>query len=164
MALTGYDFAKDQLAQLLIARFYPERTDRESGIIRDFLVEHGAEYDKFSFSVRVGQGATPDPTAPPNIQRQQVFVTQKRMDMLCWKGLQPVIVEVKYLVTPASLGQILSYRLFLLEAMPDAPEPDLVVIGRFSDADTLRSLNAHNVTVYLYPQAQPSSDAAGVGV
>ena|SRR5579864_5122596 len=162
--LSGYDYTKDGLAQLLIARFYPERTDRESGVIRDFLIAHGAEFDKFSFSVRVGTGATPDPNAPVNIQKQQVFVTQKRIDLLAWRGRQPVIVEVKYLVTPASLGQILSYRIFFLEAVPDAPEPELVVIGRYSDPDTIRSLNAHNVTVYLYPDANASSPAAGGGV
>src|SRR2546425_13376474 len=153
MASTGYDFSKDDLATLLLRRFYPERTDRESTVIRDFLFAHGAEFDRFSFSVRVGLGVTPDPALLPAVSRNFRDSTRKRIDILAWRGTQPVIVEVKDSITPASLGQILTYRHLWLEENPDAAEPALVVIGRHADADTLRALNAAGVTVYLYQAA-----------
>lgn len=159
-----YKFTRDDLATLLVRRFYPERTDRESRVIREWLINHGARYDRFSFSVRVGQGATPDPTFPPRLQKQINFVSKKRIDILAWVGALPTIIEVKYLVTPASLGQILSYRVFFLEENTNAPDPDLVVIGAASDPDTIRSLQAHDVTVLLYPQAVTEGSTPGVGV
>jgi hypothetical protein len=149
----GYDFSKDDLATLLLRRFYPERTDRESTVIRDFLFSHGTEFDRFSFSVRVGQGTTPDPATLPAVQKNTLFSTRKRIDMLAWRGTQPVIIEVKDNITPASLGQILTYRHLWLEENPGAPEPELVVIGRTTDNDTVRALNAAGVTVYVYQAA-----------
>lgn len=148
-----YRFQSGDLAELLLRRFYPERTDRESGVLRAFLLTHGHEYDRFSFSVRIGQGIAADPDHLPGVQRSTVFSSQKRIDMLAWQGNSPTIVEVKERVTPASLGQILTYRHLLMQEIPDAPEPSLVIIGRYSDPDTIASLNAHGVTVYTYEAA-----------
>jgi len=159
-----YKYSSADLAKLILMKFYPERSDRESSVLRDFLINHGAEFDRFSFSVKVGQGNPPDPNAPPKIQRQQVTVSKRRIDLLAWRGTQPVIVEVKYLVTPASLGQIQTYRVLFLEENPDAPSPELVVIGAASTPDTIRALQAHNVTVQIYPSALTPADAAGSGV
>lgn len=156
MTTPGYDFTKDDLATLILKRFYPERTDRESTVIRDWLLAHGAEYDSFTFSRRVGQGITPDPTHEPGVQKSTAFSSRKRIDVLAWQGQQPTIVEVKERITPASLGQILTYRQLLLEEMPDVPDPRLVIIGRYSDDDTLRSLSAHGIDVYIYDAAAPA--------
>lgn len=158
----GYDFSKDDLATLLLRRFYPERTDRESTVIRDFLFAHGAEFDRFSFSVRVGQGIVPDPTHLPAIQENTIFSSRKRIDILAWQGTQPFIIEVKERVTPAAVGQILTYRHLWLEEFPDAPDPRLVVVGRYSDDDTLRAAQAQGITVYLYePGATDGHAVAG---
>jgi hypothetical protein len=148
----GYAFSGDDLATLLLRRFYPERTDRESSILKEFLLAHGREFDRFAFSVRVGVGLTPDPTHLPGVQRNTTFSTRKRIDLLAWRAAQPVIVEVKERVTPAVLGQLQTYRQLWLEENPDAREPELVAIGRSSDEDTLRVLAANGVTVYLYDQ------------
>jgi hypothetical protein len=164
MRLDGYQFGQDDLALLLLRRFYPERTDRESEVIRAFLLNHGHEYDRYGFSIRIGQGVTPDPSHTPSVQANAVFSSMKRIDALFWSGPQPTIVEVKHRVTPASLGQILTYRQLFREAVPDAPEPRLIVIGRYSDDDTTRILQDHGVTVYLYEPPAPgaSDDASGV--
>jgi hypothetical protein len=151
--MQGYDFPGADLATLILRRFYPERTDRESTIIRDWLLAHGAEYDRFSFSVRVGEGQTPNPDDLPGVQRSVAFSSRKRIDVLAWRGAQPTIVEVKERVTPQVLGQLVAYRDLFLEEKPDAEEPILVAIGRYSDPDTLRVLTANGITVYLYEPA-----------
>ena len=153
--IAGYDFARDDLATLLLRRFYPERTDRESTIIRDFLLAHGTEFDRFSFSVRVGEGQTPDPTHLEVVQRNAIFSSRKPNDVLAWTGSQPVIIEIKERVTPAVLGQLRTYRQLWWEEHPDAVEPRLVAVGRYSDDDTLRTLAADGVDVYLYAPGEP---------
>ena len=156
----GYDAAGGaNLTTLLLRRFYPERTDRESGVIRDWLLAHGAEYDRFTFSVRVGEGLSADPTHLPAVQRATVFSSRKRIDVLAWQGDQVTIIEVKERVTPSSLGQILTYRHLWSEEHPELPEPALTIIGRYSDDDTLRSLSAHGVTVLLYESSAPQDGA-----
>lgn len=152
MTTYDYKFASDQLALLLLKRFYPERTDRESTIIRDYLLAHGAEFDSFAFSVRVGQGQVPDPTHLEGVQANTVFSTKKRIDMIAWTGSQAHIHEFKERVSPAVLGQLQTYRHLWLEENPDALDPRLVAIGRSSDEDTLRVLQANAIDVYIYPE------------
>jgi hypothetical protein len=94
------------------------------------------------------------------VQRNTVFSTQLRIDILGWRGRQPIIVEVKQRITPATLGQILTYRHWLLQEFPDALEPALVAVGREAVDDAVTALQAHGVTVYLYPDATArASDA-----
>ena len=164
MAQGDYVFDSTDFATLLIRKAFPERTDGESMVIRAFLLVHLQEFDRLTFGKRVGQGEPPDPSHLPAIQRQTTLNTQKRIDILAFRGAQPIIIEVKQRVTPAALGQILTYRHHFLEESPDAPEPELWVVGRESDADTLAALAAHNVTVYLYPDANAAGNAASGGV
>lgn len=151
--MEGYDYAAGDVLTQFLQRHFPERTDRESGIIRDWLSAHVGDYDKFSFSVRIGEGQTPNPNDLPGVQRSVAFSSKKRIDVLAWKGITPTIVEVKERVTPAVLGQLLTYRRLFLEENADAEDPALVAIGRYSDPDTIRALNAEGVTVYLYAPA-----------
>lgn len=146
----NYDFTSDDLTTLLLRRFYPERTDRESTIIRDWLRARGSQYDRFSFSVRVGTAIAPDPSHLPGVQENTVRSSRKRIDILAWQGDQPSIIEVKERITHYALGQVQTYRTLWMEEHPDAREPILVVIGRYPDEDAVRVLQAHGVTVLVY--------------
>ena len=148
-----YTYTIDDFPQLLLRRFFPERTDGESAVIAAYLQVHLPEFDRITFSKRVGRGAVIDPTTSPAAQRATTFSTRKRIDILAWRGSQPVIIEVKQSVTPSALGQILTYKHHFQEENPDALEPQLVVVGRTSDRDTIDALNAHGIPVYLYPEA-----------
>ena len=80
--IEGYDFRRDTFPELLLRRFYPEKTDRESGVLRDFLVRHLHEYDKVSFSVRIGEGIAANPDHLPGVQRSTTFSSRRRIDMV----------------------------------------------------------------------------------
>lgn len=164
MAQGDYAFDPTDFSLLLIRKAYPERTDGESAVIRAFLLAHLQEFDRIVFGKRVGKGEPPDPSHLPAIQRQTTLNTQKRIDILAFQGARPIIIEVKQRVTPAALGQILTYRHHYVEENPDAPEPDLWIVGRASDADTLAVLRAHSITVFLYPDANAAGDATAGSV
>lgn len=164
MAQGDYVFDRNDFGLLLIRKAYPERTDGESAVIRAFLLEHLKDFDSIVFGKRLGQGEPPDPAHLPAIQRQTTLNTQLRLDILAIQGAQPILIEVKQRVTPAALGQILTYKHHYVEENPDAPEPDLWIVGRESNADTLAAINGHGVTVYLYPDAVAPGHAAGGGL
>lgn len=145
-----YQYGRADLPQLLIESYYPERTARESGIIRDWLKEHGEEFDYLGFSVRIGEGVFPDPRHLPEVQRMTEWNSRMRIDVLTWKGTQPGIVEVKQHIHHGTLGQLMTYRQLFLEENPGALDPTLTAIGRTSTPDTLRVLQSHGVTVFLY--------------
>lgn len=144
----GYGFPSTM--ELLIRTHYPERTDEESAIIRDFLIHHLAEYDRYEFSRRVGVGIVPDPKWPANVQRQAVQNSRKRIDMLGWQGRALTIFEVKKRIGPGVLGQLETYADLYLEEDPTPAAVRLAAIGRYSDEDTLRVLRQRGIDVYLY--------------
>jgi hypothetical protein len=164
MAQGDYEFRGDELERLLIATHYPERTDRESHVIRAFLLAHGREFTTIVFGKRLGPGVLPDPAHIPAIQRQTVLNTKRRLDLLCWSRFEPWLVEVKFRITPASLGQMLTYAHFFAEEFPDAPDPKMVVVGQEADEDAVTVLNAHGIDVLVYPDAVPSQPAATGGL
>lgn len=161
---TGYDFDQRSIVEQLVRMEFPERNQYESAIIADFLKLHYQEYDRYSISVRVGRGLTPDATHLPGVQANTIRGTQKRIDMMAWQGLQPFIFEVKVRVAPYALGQLLTYRHLWLEDNPDALEPRLVVIARVGDPDTERVLEQNGVDVYIFESTDDSGGDAGSGV
>ena len=164
MKTNGYDYDRATLMELFLKIQFPERNLRESAIIRDFLVLHIGEYDRFSFSVRVGQGLTPDPTHLPGVQRNTIFSTQKRIDMMAWQGAQPWIFEVKERLGPGTVGQLVTYAHWWMKEHPDAAEPRLAVIARYGDPDTERVLEENGIDLYLYEPAAGDDGNDGGGV
>lgn len=160
----GTTFDRENFGLLLLQKQYNERTAGESEVIRAFLLAHHHEYDRFTFNKRVGRGVPPDPSHLPAVQANTSFSTKLRIDILAWRGTQPVIIEVKQRVTPAALGQILTYKHYVLEEFPDAPDPELVVVGREGNDDAIVALQAHGITVYLYPDAIARGNDAGVSL
>lgn len=160
----GQTFTAGDFPSLLIAKFYPEKTDRESGIIQDFLKAHLYEFDRVAFSWHIGQGVAPDPTHDPGVQKTTKYSSQKRIDVLAWQGDLPWIIECKYRVNPAALGQLHTYSLLWQRENPHVRPPKMVAIGRYADPDTLFALNTHGVDVYLYPEATGDGGAANGGV
>lgn len=151
--MEGYDFHRDTFPELLLRRFYPEKTDRESGVLRDFLVRHLHDYDRVSFSVRIGEGIAPDPTHLPGVQRSTAFSSRRRIDMVLWQAQRVTLCEAKDRLRHDVLGQLLSDRQLWLEERPDDFEPTLIAIGRSSDPETERILSAHGIEIYIYDAA-----------
>src|SRR5262245_50016915 len=109
MNFDGYQVDAEGLARYIVAKHFPERTDREDGVLLEFIARHGHEYDFWVFAKRIGQGATPPADLPARLQQAAVFNSKKRIDMLARSGSHWTIIEVKERVTPASLGQVLTY-------------------------------------------------------
>ena len=145
----GQTITVEGFAQLLRLTYIPEKTDKESAVIFDWLRLHAYEYSALAFSVHVGQGTTPDPTHLVGVQATTQYSSQKRIDILAWQGTQPYIGEAKYRLGPAALGQLHTYALLWTQEHPYAAPPLLFAVGRYSDPDTLAVLYAHHVTVYL---------------
>lgn len=164
MPLDGYTFTSNDFALLIIRKAYPERTDGESAVIRAFLLAHLAEFDSIVFGKRLGRGVAPDPSHLEGVQRQTAESSKLKLDILAMRGSRPVLVEVKQRVTPAALGQILTYKHHFVEEFPDALEPEMVVVGREAVDDAVVALQAHGVTVYLYPDANVSGALPTGGV
>src|SRR5438105_5821591 len=107
---------------------YPGLLPREIILLRNWLARHEAEYDRFDYNFRVGQGSDPGPNFPQYIRDQAILNTQKRIDAIAWKGTHATIIEVKDRAGFSALGQILGYRPLFQLAFPAAPEPRLLIV------------------------------------
>lgn len=161
---TGYDYDRATLLELFLRLQFPERTDWESAILRDFLRHHIHEYERYSFSVRVGEGMPANPDHLPGVRFNTTFSTKKRIDMIAWQGAQASIFEVKRRVNPGALGQLQTYAHLWMEEHPDVAPPRLAAIGRSIDPDTARVFDAAGVVVYLYPEALERGGTTASGV
>lgn len=149
---TPYLYGPSDIDALEIARRFPERTPRESTIMRDWVRSRGRQYTAIAFSVRIGQGLAPNPDHIPAIQNMTRYNTRMRIDILAWQGDQPEIIECKERVLASVLGQLLAYRKLFLDENPGAREPRLTAIGRASTRDSIDVLTAHGITVLLYAE------------
>lgn len=149
--------APPDLADLLQQRFFPEMRHTESAIIHDFLEARGVLYDRLEFSVRLGEGETPDPTHLEGIQRMTRERTRRRADLIAHRGTETDIIEAKERLTPGVLGQLRAYQLLWMEAHPEASAPHLVAIGRHVDGDTARVLATEGIEVVLYERPAASA-------
>ncbi len=150
MGAPAYSFDASRFAELLIRRSYPEKTDQESALLRDYLINHLQEFDSVEFSVRIGDGVTPNPLHLPGVQANAVNSSRKRVDMIAWQGQRALLVEIKTVVSHAVMGQLLMDRLIWTAENPDAPEPRLVAVGRRGTPQDIEILRAHGIDVYIY--------------
>jgi hypothetical protein len=150
--VNGYWFTLADLPKLVVQNYYPERTVGESAVIRAYLENHGGEYERFGFSVRVGQSLTPDPSHLIGVQKSMIYSSRKRVDLVGVLGNVHTLIEAKRRIEPGAIGQIQTYRLLYLEDNPDVEVGRLLLIGRYTDGDTQRSANAHGVDVLIYPE------------
>lgn len=152
MAVQGYDFGHERFEELLLRRFYPEKTDHESRLLLEYLNDHVREFDRVSFSLRIGAGVEPDPSHLPGVQAQAVRNAKRRIDFVGWKGARATLVELKTRVGHEVMGQLLSDALLWRAEFPDEPDPELVAVGRTSTPEEIGVLTAHGVTVHLYAE------------
>lgn len=151
MAIEGYDFRPDQFSELLIRKFFPEKTDHETILLRQFLEAHGEEFPtKWSASVRIGDPMLVDNSVLPAVRQALERSSKRRIDFVGYDGDQATLVELKTRVGHQVLGQLLSDRLLWVRERPDAPEPRLVAVGRYGTDEELAILAEHGITVYLF--------------
>jgi len=107
---------------------YPGLLPEEILVLRAWLNLHQAEYDRFDYNMRIGQGTDPGPTYSPEVRRQAVLNTQLRIDAVAFKGTQPTIIEVKRRATASNVGQILTYASVWSVEFPQSPKPILRLV------------------------------------
>lgn len=137
----------------------------EAALWRLWLRDHEVDFDNFEYNVYVGEGQAVTPTAFPagtpeheNLKRMWRQLTQRKIDVLMWRGPEPWIVEVKELPGPAILGQLVTYATWLVRQRDLKLSPQLAVVCYKVGTDMETAFEEAGVMFYeLY-------DVPGVGV
>jgi len=97
-----------------IRRNYPHMIGEERDVWERFIKENPGFFQEVEYDVHVGEGMTmPDNWSEKDLSWAQ-HLTQKRIDVVGFRGDEIVLVEVKRRVDLATLGQVLGYK-FLYE-------------------------------------------------
>jgi hypothetical protein len=140
---------------LLMQIQYPGMPALESNIARHWIRAHGADYDRMEFNVRVGQGAPIAPGIDDATARQFQIITQKRIDVVAYKGNLVDLIEVKRNMTLGALGQLQGYQHLWQEDVFRPHVDKLIAVAQIIDPDIRRVLDANGVTYYqLEPEEQ----------
>jgi len=108
---------------------YPGLLPREILVLRAWLKLHEAEYDRFDFNVRLGEGFDPGPTYPENIRSMAKQNTQKRVDAVGYKSDAVTLIEVKDRAGFSAVGQLVGYLHLWQAANPLKPKPVLLMVA-----------------------------------
>lgn len=125
----------------------------EVAVFNGWFAQHGQEYDAYQWNVRVGGGYDPGPTFDDATRQMAIMNTQKRIDVLAWKGTTPTIIEVKKRGSLGALGQLVGYA-HLLQGQLSLPAlPARILICNTVDPDLGVPAAALGVTVQAVPVA-----------
>jgi hypothetical protein len=153
VTIQGYDYGTERFEELLLRRFYPEKTDHESRLLLEYLNDHVRDFERVSFSVRIGAGVEPDPSHLAGVQAQAIRNSRRRIDFVGWNGNQTTLVELKTRIGHEVMGQLLSDALLWRFEFPSYEPPALVAVGRTGTAEEIAVCQAHGITVYVYADA-----------
>ncbi len=146
---------------------YPGMAPREVLIYNAWRKMHAAEYVRFDYNVRVGNGTDPGPAFPQVYRDQYIQNTQKRIDVIGWKvdtgtvvstsstpttiehfaaaGYVPFIIEVKDRATGSCMSQLLTYKTLFPITFPAARKAMLVLVTNRVSADMPMVLDATGI-------------------
>jgi|SRR5882672_2919298 len=124
---------------------FPGLLPREVLVLKAWLVLHEAEYTRFDYNVRLGQGHDPGPTYPQEVRDMAIFNTQKRVDAVAYQSDQPTLIEVKDRAGYSAVGQITGYDALWRVTYPTTPAPKLLLVCNRFVADILPVIQRNGI-------------------
>lgn len=132
---------------------FPHLMPAEAIIWTRFMAQHGHEWDRWDYDVRVGEGRPVDPSWPREIQDMARHLTRKRIDAIGWRGNSPTIFEVTPRAGRATLGAIWMYAELFDREHPEHPVATTAVVTVRIDPDVLATFERDGTAVYLLEPA-----------
>jgi hypothetical protein len=139
----------DNYDALVRMRLYPAMNPPESEIVRKWLTAHREGFDRIEFNVRLGDGEQWPDHFDEETRRIGQLQTQKRADVVAWRGDSPTLIEVKPRIGFSALGQLLGYRVLWRKTFPERQLPALVAIGETAVSEAAEVFAEHGVSVEL---------------
>jgi hypothetical protein len=115
---------------------YPGMKPEDIAVWERFVAKNPAYFDTCDYHVHVGEGAETNPEHPEEIQRDHTALTQKKIDVVGYRGKLPTIVEVKPVANMRALGQMLVYERLYLDDHPELVSVPLIVVCGAVERDT----------------------------
>jgi hypothetical protein len=140
-----------------MSRPYPHLLPKEGLIWYRWQLDHGREWDRFDYDVRVGQGRPVDPNLPDYIQRMNQALTPKRIDAVGWRGTAPTIFEINPHGSRTVYGALKIYQRLFEDTYPEYGVPAIAAVVGEVDPDVLRLWQEDGTPVYVMGPEPPAA-------
>lgn len=127
----------------------------ETAVAHAYLIRHVDDFDRIELNVKLGPGVDIGPGYEPWVQKMATANSQARADMIAYRGGAATIVEFKGRITPAALGQVLTYQKLLTQDNPKLLQVYKVVAGESVQNGLTPIFDQYGVSVELYPGVLP---------
>jgi hypothetical protein len=107
---------------------YPGMRPREGQVFRLWLQQHEAEYDSFTYNVRVGPGRPLQGDYDDATKRNALLASQRRIDAIGWLAGVATLIEVKDFAIEIAIGQLLEYARLWQTQFPAEQNPRLLIV------------------------------------
>lgn len=88
---------------------YPHMQPEDVMVWHKYIQSHPDVFERCDYDVAVGEGAPTDPSHTEVMQGMHTILTQKKIDVVAYKGYKTFLIEVKPVANARGLGQILTY-------------------------------------------------------
>ena len=126
---------------------YPHMIGEDREIWSRFIDMFPDRFDTADYDFRVGKGMVTDPSWPEYMKVDAIALTQKRIDVLAWKGEQPTIIEVKKRVGLSALGQVLGYKVLFMKYFSHFQDPEMLIVCEKISIDDHDVLEGNRIPV-----------------
>lgn len=126
---------------------YPHMLGEDVAVWDRFIEAFPGRFDSVDYDWRVGDGADAPYDMDDPYERMAKMLSQKRIDVVGWRGEAPTIIEVKDRCGLSALGQIRGYRALFQRDFPDLGDPAILIVCARLSGDERAVLAAEGVPV-----------------
>ncbi|HDY88601.1 hypothetical protein LCGC14_2889130 [marine sediment metagenome] len=132
-----------------IRRNYPHMIGEDRLVWERFIKEKPGFFDEVEYDVHVGEGMSMPDNWDDKDMKWAKELTQKRIDVIGFRGNEIILVEIKRRVNLATLGQVLGYK-FLYEREENlVGKTKSIVIAAVADVDDRDVLGHYDIKLFI---------------
>ncbi len=130
---------------------FPHLLFEERVLWRKFLTAHEHDWDRYLYDLHVGQGRPGRDSLTDDEKRQQLYLSQKRIDVIGQLPDKICIFEIRPRASMSQVGQLLCYRLLYQRQTRDPRPCDLAILTTKAWPDERFLFDHFAITIYEFP-------------
>lgn len=129
--------------------WYPNMREAETLIWERFLAAQPDAYDEVAYNVKVGEGAVIPEGTQQEIADDFTMLTQRKIDVVGFKGNNIDIIELKPYAGTGAVGQVKAYGVLYKNTYDANAKPNLIVMSDVEQRDTRTVAEAEGVKLII---------------
>jgi len=128
---------------------YPHMVPNEIRIWNKFQKKYGSKFDMFRYDVHVGKGIGPVPGYDKKYQDMAIRLTQKRIDVVAYRGSNTYIIEIKDKAGLSAIGQLIAYKKLYEDQYGVNKIKGLAIVATSADQDIRKVAGVLNIKIFI---------------